>query len=240
MKVFISADIEGTAFTTYWEETEKDKGTYARAAEEMTREVRAAIDGAIEAGADEILVNDAHDFGINLDPFRMPENVELIRGWSGSPMGMAEGIDESFDAAFFVGWHSPAGMCNNPLSHTMSGKPASVLLTGDLRLTEISRPLHPGLVTVAVKDGLGGLTRCKSPAWVEKTIRLAAEQALRQDLEKAKIALPRRFVFEITYKETKNAVKYSFYPGFKMVSDDTIRLTTSDYMNVLRAAMFCL
>lgn len=264
LKVFISADIEGTAFTTYWEETEKDKGTYARAAEEMTREVCAAIEGAA-AGADEILVNDAHDFGINLDPFRMPENVELIRGWSGSPMGMAEGIDESFDAAFFVGWHSPAGMCNNPLSHTMSGKPArvtlnglpcsefllyswacamrgvpSVLLTGDRRLAELSQPLHPGLVTVAVKDGLGGLTRCKSPVWVEKTIKKAAEQALRQDLSKARIELPRRFVFDITYKETKHAVKYSFYPGFKMISDDTIRLTTSDYMNVLRAAMFVL
>ena len=95
-------------------------------------------------------------------------------------------------------------------------------------------------MTIAVKDGLGGLTRCKSPAWVEKTIRQAAEQALRQDLSKAKIDLPKRFVFEITYKETRNAVKYSFYPGFKMVSDDTIRLTTSDYMNVLRAANFCL
>ena len=125
MKVFISADIEGTAFTTYWEETEKDKGTYARAAEEMTREVCAAIEGALAAGADEILVNDAHDFGINLDPFRMPENVELIRGWSGSPMGMAEGIDESFDAAFFVGWHSPAGMCNNPLSRAADRRPAA-------------------------------------------------------------------------------------------------------------------
>ena len=146
-------------------------------------------------------------------------------------MGMAEGIDESFDAAFFVGWHSPAGMCNNPLSHTMSGKPArvtlnglpcsefllyswacamrgvpSVLLTGDRRLAELSQPLHPGLVTVAVKDGLGGLTRCKSPAWVEKTIKKAAEQALRQDLSKARIELPRRFVFDITYKETKHAV----------------------------------
>ncbi len=265
MKVFITADIEGTAFTTYWEETEKNESTYARSAEEMTREVRAAIDGAIAAGADEILVNDAHDFGINLDPFRMPENVELIRGWSGSPMGMAEGVDESFDAAFFVGWHSPAGMCNNPLSHTMSGKPAkvvlnglpcsefllyswacamrgvpSVLLTGDRRLTEISRPLHPGLVTVAVKDGLGGLTRCKSPLWVEKAIRHAAGQALGQDLTQAKIALPRRFVFDITYKDTKDAVQYSFFPGFKMISDDTIRLTTSDYTNVLRAAMFCL
>ena len=265
MKVFISADIEGTAFTTYWEETEKDKLTYPRAAEEMTREVRAAIDGALAAGATEILVNDAHDYGINLDPFRMPENVSLIRGWSGSPMCMAEGVDESFDAAFFVGWHSPAGTCNNPLSHTMSGKPASVrlnglpcsefllyswacamrgvpsvLLTGDRRLTELSKPLHPGLVTVAVKDGLGGLTCCKSPLWVEKQIRRAAEQALRQDLKKARIELPKRFVFEITYKEVKNAVKYSYYPGFKMISDDTIRLVTTDYMTVLRAAVFCL
>ena len=265
MKVFISADIEGTAFTTYWEETEKDKNTYARAAEEMTREVRAAIDGALAAGADEILVNDAHDFGINLDPFSMPENVELIRGWSGSPMSMVEGIDETFDAAFFIGWHSPAGQCHNPLSHTMSGKPArvllngmpcsefllyswacamrgvpSVLLSGDQRLIELSRPLHPGLHTVAVKDGLGGLTRCKSPEWVHKAIRAAAKEALKQDLAKARIELPRKFTFDITYKETRNAVKYSFYPGFKMISEDTIRLVTTDYYTVLRAAVFCL
>lgn len=265
MKVFISADIEGTAFTTYWDETERGKPDYPRAAEEMTREVRAAIDGAVAAGANEILVNDAHDFGINLDPFRLPSCVELIRGWSGSPMCMVEGVDESFDAAFFIGWHSPAGTNGNPLSHTMSGKPASVrlngmpcsefllyswacamrgvpsvLLTGDRRLTELSRPLHPGLVTVPVKDGFGGLTRCKTPEWVEETIRQAAQQALRQDLSRACVHLPARFVFEITYKEVRNAVKYSFYPGFKLVSDDTIRLTTNDYMNVLRAAVFCL
>ena len=265
MKVFISADIEGTAFTTYWDETELGKPDYPRAAAEMTREVRAAIDGAIAAGADRIVVNDAHDYGINLDPNQMPACVELIRGWSGHPLCMAEGIDESFDAAFFVGWHSPAGLCHNPLSHTMSGKPArvrlnglpcsefllyswacalygvpSVLLCGDRELTEISRPLHPGLKTVAVKDGFGGLTRCKSPAWVESEIRAQAEAALRQDLSAARITLPKRFVLEITYKEVKNAVKYSFYPGFRMIADDTIRLTTSDYMTVLRAAVFCL
>ena len=71
-------------------------------------------------------------------------------------------------------------------------------------------------------------------------IREAAEAALRQDLSKAKIGLPRKFVFDITYKEVRNAVKYSFYPGFKMIAEDTIRLTTTDYMNVLRAAVFCL
>ena len=58
MKVFISADIEGTAFTTYWDETESDKPYYAAAQLEMTREVRAAIDGAIrENGLDSRLVN---------------------------------------------------------------------------------------------------------------------------------------------------------------------------------------
>ena len=64
--------------------------------------------------------------------------------------------------------------------------------------------------------------------------------ALRQDLKKARIELPRRFTFEITYRQPKDAVKNSFYPGFKMVDDLTIRMVTSDYMNVLRAAWFCL
>ena len=265
MKVFISADIEGTAFTTYWDETERDKPYYAAAQLEMTREVRAAIDGAIAAGATEILVNDAHDYAVNLDPNEMPECVELIRGWSGSPMGMVEGIDESFDAAMFVGWHSPAGTFNNPLSHTMTTKNAkvtlnglpcsefllyswacamrgvpSVLLAGDKRLTELSRPLHPGLFTVAVKDGFGGMTRCKAPSRVHREIREAAEASLRQDLHRARIELPKRFTFEVSYRQPKDAVCNSFYPGFKLVDELTIRMTTTDYMNVLRAAWFVL
>ncbi len=265
MKVLISADIEGTAFTTCWDETERDKPYYAAAQREMTREVRAAIDGAMAAGATEIVVNDAHDAAVNLMPEELPACVELIRGWSGSPLGMVDGIDESFDAAMFVGWHAPAGDARSPLAHTMSGKNArvtlnglpcsefllyswacamygvpSVLLAGDRRLTELSRPLHPGLYTVAVKDGAGGLTRCKAPVLVAQEIRAAAEAALRQDLDRARITLPRRFTFEVMYKEARNAVRYSYFPGFRKVDDLTIRMTTTDYMNVLRAAWFCL
>ena len=265
MKVLISADIEGTAFTTYWEETEKDKATYPAAAREMTREVCAAIDGAMRAGADEILVNDAHDYAINLDPTAMPECVELIRGWAGSPLSMVEGVDETFDAAMFVGWHSPAGKSGNPLSHTMSDKPAritlnglpcsefllyswacamygvpSVLLTGDRMLTELSSSLHPCLKTVWVKDGLGGMTRCKSPARVEKEIRLASEQALRQDLSHACCTLPEHFDLSITYKEHKYAVRNACYPGFRQVTDDTITMQTDRLMDILTAVKFVL
>ena len=265
MKVFITADIEGTAYTTCWDETERDKPYYQQAAREMTDEVLAACEGATLAGADEILIRDAHDYGVNIDPTRLKDNCELIRGWSGSPMSMVEGIDESFDAAMFVGWHSPGGTCYNPLSHTMTtrnlkatlnGMPCSefllyswacamrgvpsVLLTGDRHLTEISKALHPKLMTVAVKDGFGGLTRSKAPGTVQREIREAAQKALTQDLTNAVPVLPRRFTFEITYRTPRDAVRCSFYPGFRLVDDTTIRMTTGDYMAVLTAAKFCL
>ena len=130
MRVFISADIEGTAFTTIWSETEYRDGLYPAAAKEMTAEVRAACEGAIAAGADYILVKDAHGHGINIDPTALPRCVELERGWSGSPMAMVDGVDESFDAAMFIGYHSPAGERGNPLSHTYSKKTTRVLLNG--------------------------------------------------------------------------------------------------------------
>lgn len=263
MKVFISADIEGTAFTTYWDETEKGKQGYERAAAEMTREVRAAVDGAMAAGATEIVVNDAHDSGTNIDPNAMPACVTLIRGWSGSPMSMVDGVDESFDAAMFVGWHAAAGRCGNPLSHTMSikawritlnGLPCSefllyswacamvgvptVLLTGDQTLVRDSRSLHPCLQTVAVKDGLGGLTRCMSPERAEAEIRAAAEAALRQDLAAARITLPERFDLSITFKEHRNAVRAGFYPGMARVDDSTVTFKTDSLTEVLRAVWF--
>ena len=265
MKIFISADIEGTAFTTYWDETELKEGVYARAAVEMTREVRAAVDGALAAGADEIVVNDAHDWGINVDPNEMPECAELIRGWSGSPMSMVDGIDESFDAAMFVGWHAAAGRYGNPLSHTMStkttkvtlnGLPCSefllyswacamkgvptVFLAGDQALIDDSAGLHPLLRTVALKSGWGGSTHCLSPARAQRLIRETSEAALRQDLSRGCISLPDHFSLRITYKEQRNAVRYSYYPGCRLFEDNTISFDTDDYMALLTAVNFCL
>ena len=265
MKVFISADIEGITFTREWKETEKDDPEYPKACAQMTAEVKAACEGAIAAGADYILVNDAHGHGTNLDISQLPECVEVIRGWSGNPLAMADGIDSSFDAAMFIGYHSAAGEYGSPLSHTTSLKAKSVringeigseflmfswacaqygvptvLLSGDKALCEASAHLHPGLHTVAVKEGWGRMIRCLHPKVACDRIRAQAEAALRQDLNAAKIELPEWFELDVTYKDSQDAVKYSYYPGFLLQKDARIHLETETYMEVLTALEFVL
>ena len=120
MKVFISADIEGTTLTSRWDETHPVNET-AKARpfiDQMTQEVKAACEGAIAAGATEIVVKDAHGPGVNLDLTQLPECVQVVRNWCGHPYAMVYGVDETFDAAMFVGYHAAAGRPGTPLSHT--------------------------------------------------------------------------------------------------------------------------
>ena len=62
----------------------------------LTKEVVAAANGAISAGADEIIIKDAHDSARNIDMDELPDKAKLIRGWTGDPLSMVAGIDESF------------------------------------------------------------------------------------------------------------------------------------------------
>jgi len=265
MKVFISADMEGITSTVKWEECKSNEKFYSIYAEQLTNEVVAACEGAIAAGADEIVIKDAHDSATNIDITKLPECAKLIRGWSGHPYSMVEGIDSTFDAAMFVGYHSAAGTEGNSLSHTMTraplyikinGKYASefmlysfaaayegvptVFLSGDKMLCEDAVKLHPGVHTVAVKEGQGASAICISAKKSLRLIREKAEQSLKQDLKEAGIVLPNKFTVEICYKEHTHANKMSFYPGMKKIDSNTLLFETDDYFEVLRMAKFAL
>lgn len=265
MRVYISADIEGVATTTLWEET-RARSNPSEAAphlRQMTLEVKAACEGAIAAGADYILVRDAHGNGTNIDITMLPECTEVIRNWSGEPYGMVAGVDSSFDAAMYIGYHAAAGRDGTPLSHTMTldtiwlklngekmsefqmysyacnlvGVP-SVLLTGDKTIVEDSKGMHPLLKTVITKDGFGGMTKNRNPGLVCKEIKAAAEAALKQDLSKGLIELPKEFTFEVCYKEQKMATAKSFFPGFHKIDDNVIQMKTTNFMDILVATRF--
>src|SRR5438552_8811814 len=132
MKIYISADIEGIAGISHGDEARKAHATYQEFRAEMTEEVVAACDGAIAAGATEILIKDAYATVRNIIASRLPDCARLIRGWSGHPLCMVQELDESFAAVVLRGYHSKAGSEGNPLAHTLTGKIAHLRLHGEI------------------------------------------------------------------------------------------------------------
>jgi len=263
MKVFISADIEGIATTNRWEDTRFAEKDYPYHAGQMTREVLAAIEGATEAGATEILLRDAHGRGTNIDITCLPDHVKVIRGWEGHPYMMVQGIDSSFDAVMFVGYHCAAGVIGNPMSHSMTlrtqkvlvnGQPLSefmlyswcaaaegvpaVFLSGDKAICQQGQDLYPWLVTTAVKEGVGSSTISVAPDKAVAMIREGACRALKTDLSGCKIHIPEHFSVRLTYKEHTVASEMSYFPGAFRVDSHTVGLEEDSVFELARKLKF--
>ena len=120
-KFFISCDIEGVAGICVWDETMTGTVEYEYFRKQMTREVAAAARVLIAADY-EVWIKDAHATARNLLPDLLPENIRLIRNWSGHPYQMMEKLDDSFAGCAMIGYHSAAGKEGNPLAHSFSSR----------------------------------------------------------------------------------------------------------------------
>lgn len=175
MQIYISADMEGITGLVDAQDVQPGGADYERGRVMMTEDVNAAVRGAVAAGASRILVNDAHGPMRNLLPDLLHPAAELVRGRP-KPMGMLEGLDESFDAAICVGYHARAGVLG-VLSHSFMGHEIEdmwldehavgeiglvhataaalgvpiVLLTGDDMASAEMTDWDPGVATVPVK-----------------------------------------------------------------------------------------
>lgn len=266
MRIYISADIEGVCGIAAWDEARKsspDHGEYRR---QMNAEVAAACVGALAAGATAITVKDAHGSARNLIAAELPEPTQLIRGWSGHPMGMVQGLDGSYDAALFIGYHARAGAGGNPLAHTISsallaevrlnGVAASeywihalaaatvgvpiAFVSGDRTLCDEIAQRQPATKTHVAKWGEGPSQHSLHPTEAIAGIRNGVEAALRADFRAARLELPRHFTLELHYKDHARAYAKSFYPGAKLADPHTLSFETDDYFEVLRLFMFAL
>lgn len=265
MKIYISVDIEGITGVTDWNETELGHGEHAWAVNQMTKEVIAACEGAIEMGAKEIVVKDAHDSGRNMDITRLPKEARVIRGWTSSPESMMAGIDESFDATIFVGYHSAAGQNGNPLAHTMNSKKASyvkingelaseftmnslisayygvpvVFLSGDKMLCENAKKLVSNMEIVAVKSGEGGATFNMHPDYACECIKDGVKEGLKK-IKDCKVESPKELKLEIRFTEHQDANKARYYPGVKGIDDHTVEYIAKDIQELMTVRMFIL
>jgi D-amino peptidase len=124
MKVFISSDMEGTAGVVSWDQCRPGQHDYEHYRTLLQAEVNAAIDGANRAGGPhEFLVNDSHGRMANLRPEQLSGEAAYLSGHH-KPLYMMQGLDESFDAVFFVSYHGSASGGPATLSHTYN--PAAI------------------------------------------------------------------------------------------------------------------
>ncbi len=267
-KLFLSADIEGTTGIAHWNETDKQRGAgdgYAHFAQQMSREVAAACEGAIIGGATDILVKDAHDSARNIDPSVLPEQARMLRGWTQDVYVMMSGLDATFDGVLFTGYHSPAFTDGNPLAHTMTTDLIKITLngeimselyincliaamlkvpvlcaTGDKGLMDWLKGKNPNIETVAVSEGFGNASMSIHPNLALAQIRSAVERALKKDPGSMQFPMPDHYQIAVSYKQHYTAKRMANFPGARQLDAHTIAFDSNDYGDVLKFFLFVL
>lgn len=258
-RVFISADMEGIAGVVNAEQLGPTGVDYALFRRLMTEEVNAAIAGAFDAGAQAVTVADSHGNHLSILPDVLDSRARLIRS-SPRPLGMMEGVDGGFDAAFFIGFHAsintPAAVRAHTFSSaryfdvTLNGQHASealvnaavaghfgvpvVLLTGDNAIVdEVHRTVGADIEGVVVKRAIGYHSADSlSPDAARRLIREGAARAIGRlsAFHPFKVAAPT--TVEITFKNMINAEILALLPNVTRVGGPTIRFTGKDIVEV--------
>jgi len=260
LKVFISVDMEGVTGVVNVDDASRDGKDYDYFRQTMTREANAAIEGALAAGATDIVVRDSHGSALNLLPEMLNRNSRLIRDWSEGPMSMMEGIDETYDAAIYVGYHAKAGTPNGVLDHTSSGDLTDisingismpetgynalmaghygvpvVFVAGDKAVCDQARALLGNVETVAVKEGIGAAALNLHPEVARERIRAGVERALNNlgDYKPYKLRAP--YTLVLTLKTEQNIYRGALYPGAKRTGDWELTYVGDDIPDIMNA-----
>ncbi len=256
--VYISADMEGVAAVVDAKEVKKGNSEYDKTCELMTEEVNAAVEGSLEAGADKIIVKDAHATARNIIPDKLHSEAELIRGWSGRPGGMIDGLNEEFDLAVFTGYHAGAGSDDAVLCHTHSGKFSKIKLN-DIDMSEaILNALHAGyfnvpvgfisgdekacqqtkkciedIITTAVKYGDGESVRSLSPAKAREKIRQGVKKAVRKYNAFSPFTFSSPLNLVVDFEQRKHAVEAGCYPGAERLGVKKVKFTGDNIEQIM-------
>jgi D-amino peptidase len=135
LKIYISADMEGVVGAVTGDQLGPGGFEYSRFRTFMTAEVNSAIKAAKNAGASEILVSDSHGNGENLLIENLPSDIQLVRSWP-RPLGMMQGIDETFDAAIFIGYHSSTTNTSGVRAHSFSSANLTAVILNGIPMPE--------------------------------------------------------------------------------------------------------
>jgi D-amino peptidase len=269
MKVFISSDLEGTAGVVDWDQVIAGGHFYDYYAGLLTREINAAIEGAMAAGATEFLVNDSHSKMQNIRPDQLAGRARYLSGRY-KPLYMMQGLDASFDAVFFISYHGSMSSHGSTLSHTyfptafaevkINGQVAGesginalvaqaygvpiVLITGDGTTAEEIRPFAPSVRAAVVKDSVTRFAaNSMHPDDACALIRSEAQAAIEGLGEAAPVQITLPVTMEIQFRTSDYCDLACRISGVECTGDLTARIVLDDpleaYQTFITVVLLC-
>ncbi|MBM3792112.1 MAG: hypothetical protein FJW35_17425 [Acidobacteria bacterium] len=260
LKVFISVDMEGIAGLVSGEETGSSGKDYDYFRRIMTREAGAAVEGALAAGASEVIVRDGHGSKQNILPDLLPRGAQLLRGNSGTMANMMDGLDGSFGAAVFIGYHARAGTPDAILDHTSTGNVTDfaingvslpeggynaliaglydvpvVFVAGDQAICAQMKKLLGAVEAVATKQGVGAATIGMHPETALEKIRAGVETAVRERARYRPYQMSPPYTLVLKLKNEESVYRGQFYPGARRTGDWEITFTSNSFLELMHA-----
>jgi D-amino peptidase len=256
-KVFISVDMEGIWGVVQGSQTSSSGADYGVARKWMVEDVNAVIVGLFEAGAAEIVVNDSHGSMRNIIADELDPRASLISG-SPKPLSMMQGIDATYDACIFVGYHARAGTAEAVLDHTYSSATIRsikvngrempelginaaiagyfnvpvIMLSGDTETCAQAKSiLGEELVTVAVKDGVGRYAAANLPQEVaRKRLKEGAKEALLRTGKMPLFKPNAPYTFELEFLSSAQTEMPTLVPQVKKTGARGVTFSSPDYL----------
>jgi D-amino peptidase len=260
MKVYISADMEGVAGVVCQEQLRPQGFEFQQFRSFMTAEVNAAIEGAREEGATELVVSDSHGTGLNLLMDELPQDIQLVRSWP-RPLGMMEGIDESFCAAIFLGYHASAANTDGIVAHTISstalssvkingtqmsegginaliaghfGVPVVMMSGDDAAVKEVSEMLGPIEGAVVKWQSSHTSARTLMPEAARSLIKEKARRGLQRRKELQPFHIEGPLTLDLSYQNDKAAELIAYLPNVERINNHSVRFVGS----IIEVSMF--
>lgn len=259
-KVYISVDLEGIAGVVANSQTTAGGINYEWARRLMLAETNAAIEGAFAGGATEVLVNDSHGSQTNLRADEVDRRAMLITGQP-KPLGMAQGLDSSFTAAVYIGYHAPGSTADAVHGHTFSGALKTVKLngtevgeyglnamvagyfgvpvvfvSGDKAAVEMTHAFT-GADALSVKEGIGFYAaKTMHPLEAREKISAGVRAALTKRIARRPVSLTLPITLEIELSQLNYADMAALVPGVQRVSGRVVRYSANDALTVYKVA----
>jgi D-amino peptidase len=254
LKVFVSVDMEGVAGVVTADQLAPSGFEYERFRRFMTAEALAAVRGALAAGATEVVVADAHGNGESLLIEEFPAQVRIVRSWPRHG-GMMAGLDASFAAALFVGYHASTTNMHGVRAHThssahftrvaLNGQPVTeaefnaayagdlgvpvVFASGDDAAVAEIRSRLGELESVVTKRALGfHAAETLTPAAAVEAIQRGAERAVATRAARRPFRVAHPVALELSFKHYQPPELLAFLRTVERIDSHTVRFKAAD------------